>query len=151
MKVPEEFTSSNCILLEEQRNCNCRQSVVKINSSLPENCNCNPLNISNAKIALQRMVNSTFLSELSEFLAPRRVLGRELSELLPAYYLCAKASSPILSRNSLSLSQNPVGLSSLKQYSRNSIPPVSWLSLSLAFYNAPSLQTLLSTKNFIKF
>ena len=32
--------------------------------------------------------------ELSEFFGPHRALGRELSEFLSAYYLCAKANSP---------------------------------------------------------
>ena len=64
------------------------------------------------------------------FFGPERVPGRELSELLSAYYLWAKANSPSLSQNSPSLPQNSVRLSefsSLKQYfcSRNSIPPVS--------------------------
>ena len=31
-------------------------------------------------------------TELSELFGPHRVLGRELSEFLLAYYLCAKAS-----------------------------------------------------------
>ena len=33
-------------------------------------------------------------TELSEFFGPHRVPGRELSEFLLAYYLCAKANSP---------------------------------------------------------
>ena len=52
----------------------------------------------------------------------------ELSEFLSAYYLRAKANSPSLTQNSPSSPQNSVRLSelsSLKQYSRNSIPPVS--------------------------
>ena len=60
---------------------------------------------------------------------PHRVPGRELSEFLSAYYLCAKANSPSSSQNSPSLPQNSVRLSefsSPKQYSRNSIPPVSY-------------------------
>ena len=60
-----------------------------------------------------------------------RVLGRELSEFLSAYYVCDKANSPSFSQNSPSLPQNSVRLSefsSLKQCSRNSIPPVSWCS-----------------------
>ena len=43
--------------------------------------------------------------------------------------MCAKASSPSFSQNSPSLPQNSVSLSefsSPKQYSRNSIPPVSY-------------------------
>ena len=66
-------------------------------------------------------------SELSEFFGPHRVLGRELSEFLSAYYLCAKANSPSFSQNSPSLLQNSVRLSefsSLEQYSRNSVPPL---------------------------
>ena len=42
-------------------------------------------------------------TELSEFFRPHRVPGRELSEFLSAYYLCAKASS--FSQNSPSLPQ----------------------------------------------
>ena len=34
---------------------------------------------------------------------PHRIPGRELSEFLSAYYLCAKANSPSFSQNSLSL------------------------------------------------
>ena len=37
------------------------------------------------------MVSNT---ELSELVCPHRVLGRELSEFLSAYYLCDKANSP---------------------------------------------------------
>ena len=65
-------------------------------------------------------------TELSEFFAPRRVPGRELSQFLSASYLCAKANSLSSSQNSPSLLQNSVRLSefsSPKQYSRNSIPP----------------------------
>ena len=57
-----------------------------------------------------------------------RVPGRELSEFLSAYYLSGKAHSLSFSQNSPSLPQNSVRLSefsSPKQYSRNSIPPVS--------------------------
>ena len=67
-------------------------------------------------------------TELSELFCPHRVPGRELSEFLSAYYLCAKANSPSFSQNSPSLPQNLVRLSefpSPKQCSRNSIPPVS--------------------------
>ena len=66
-------------------------------------------------------------SSVSSF-CPHRVPGRELSEFLSAYYLCDKANSPSFSRNSPSWPQNSVKLgefSSPKQYSRNSIPPVS--------------------------
>ena len=67
-------------------------------------------------------------TELSEFFCPHPVPGRELSEFLSAYYLCDKANSPSFSQNSPSLPQNSVRLSefsSPKQYSRNSILPVS--------------------------
>ena len=37
-------------------------------------------------------------TELSEFFCPHRAPGRELSEFLSAYYLCAKANSPIFFR-----------------------------------------------------
>ena len=63
--------------------------------------------------------------ELSEFFGPHRVPGREISEFLSASYLCDKTKSPSFSQNSPSLPQNSVRLSefsSLKQYSRNSIP-----------------------------
>ena len=67
--------------------------------------------------------NSVISSGLTEF------RGSELSEFLfSAYYLCAKAT-PSVSQNSPSLPQNSVRLSefsSPKQYSRNSIPPVSY-------------------------
>ena len=59
---------------------------------------------------------------------PHRVPGRELSEFRSAFCLCANANSPSFSQNSPSLPQNSVRLSefsSPKQYSRNSIPPVS--------------------------
>ena len=64
-------------------------------------------------------------TELSEFFCPHRVLGRDLSEFLSAYYLCDKANSPSFSKNSPSLPPNSVRLSefsSPKQCSRNSIP-----------------------------
>ena len=62
------------------------------------------------------------------FFGAHWVPGSELSEFLSAYYLCAKANSPSFSQNSPSLPRNSVRLSefsSQKQYSRNSIPPVS--------------------------
>ena len=57
-----------------------------------------------------------------------RFQTRELSELLSACYLCANANSSSVSQNSQRLPQNSVRLSEFtfpKQYSRNSIPPVS--------------------------
>ena len=68
------------------------------------------------------------LNSVSFFIGPHRVPGRELSEFLSAYYLCAKANSLSFSQNSPSLPQNSARLSefpSRKQCSRNSIPPVS--------------------------
>ena len=69
------------------------------------------------------MVSESTVSnaELSEFFGPRRVLERELSELLSAYYLWVKTNSPSSSQNSPSLPQSSLP----KQCSRNSIPPVS--------------------------
>ena len=65
------------------------------------------------------------------FFGAHRVPGSELSEFLSAFYLCNKANSPSFSQNSPSLPQNSVRLSEFscpKQYSRNSIPPVSYSS-----------------------
>ena len=71
----------------------------------------------------ERTVSNT---KLSDFFAPHRVPGRELSEFLSAYYLCGKANSPSFWRNSPSLLQNSVSEFSLpKQNSRNNIPLVS--------------------------
>ena len=59
-----------------------------------------------------------------DFFCAHRVPGRELSEFLSAFYLCAKANSLSFSQNSPSLPQSPVRLSefsSPKQYSQNSI------------------------------
>ena len=42
-------------------------------------------------------------ADLSEFFGRHRVLERELSELLSAYYLCANAYSPSFSQNLPSL------------------------------------------------
>ena len=79
--------------------------------------------------------------ELSEFFWAHRVPGRELSEFLTTYYLCAKANSPsFFSQNSLSSPQNSVRLSefsSPKQYSRKSIPPdsqKSWAATSSSIF-----------------
>ena len=47
-------------------------------------------------------------TELSEFFGPHRAPGRELSEFLSAYYLCAKGNSPNSPLNSPSLPQNSV-------------------------------------------
>ena len=56
----------------------------------------------------------------------------ERTQFLSAYYLCAKVNSPSFSQNAPSLPQNSVRLSEFsppKQYSRNSIPPVSYTIL----------------------
>ena len=45
-------------------------------------------------------------TELSELFGPQRVPGRELSEFLSAYYLCAKANSPSFLQNSTNLPPN---------------------------------------------
>ena len=47
-------------------------------------------------------------TKLSEFFGPRRVPGREPSEFLSAFCLCAKANSQIFSQNSPSLAQSSV-------------------------------------------
>ena len=85
-----------------------------------------PKNSEPGRIRFQRARFQT-LSSVS-FFGPHQFPGRELSKLLSAFYLCAKANSPSFSENSPSLPQNSVRLSefsSPKQYSRNSIPPVS--------------------------
>ena len=56
-------------------------------------------------------------TELSEFFCPHRAPGRELSELLSAYYLCANANSPSSSQNSPSSPQNSVSVRSIFQNS----------------------------------
>ena len=81
------------------------------------------------------MVSESTVSnaELSEFFLPSPSSGERASEFLSAYYLCDKANSPSFSQNSPSLPQNSVRLSefsSPKQYSRNSIPPVSYITWS---------------------
>ena len=63
------------------------------------------------------------IAKLSEFFGPHRALGRELSELHSAYYLCAKVNSPSFRRTQFSAELIEVALP--KQYSRNSMPPVS--------------------------
>ena len=69
--------------------------------------------------------NSVSFSGLSEFRGANSVSS------FKAYYLCVNANSPSSSQNSPSLPQNSVRLSefsSPKQYSRNSFPPVSYVS-----------------------
>ena len=57
-------------------------------------------------------------TELSGFFGPHRDPGREVSEFLSAYYLCAKANSPSFSQNSPSLPQNSVRLSEFSSQRR---------------------------------
>ena len=61
-------------------------------------------------------------TELSEFFGPHRVPGRELSELLSAYYLCAKTNSPSFFAELTEFAPKLSEFFSPKQYSRNSIP-----------------------------
>ena len=66
-------------------------------------------------------------TELSEFFWGSLSFG-ERTQWVPLSLLCVNSNSPSLSQNSPSLPQNSVRLSefsSPKQYSRNSIPPVS--------------------------
>ena len=62
---------------------------------------------------------------LVRFLGSHRVPGRELSEFISAYFLCAKSE---LTEFLAELTEFAAELSEFslpKQYSRNSIPPVS--------------------------
>ena len=63
-----------------------------------------------------------------------RAPARELSELLLAYDLFAKANSPSLSQNSPSLPQNSVSAVLSKQYNSTTILPVSHSLLLCAFW-----------------
>ena len=65
-------------------------------------------------------------TELSEFFGPHRVPGGKLSEFLAAYYLCAKGNSPSFFAELTEFAPELSEFSSPKQYSRNSIPPVSY-------------------------
>ena len=60
------------------------------------------------------------------FFWPHRVPGRELSEFLSAYYLCAKANSPSFFTELTEVAQKLSEFSLPKQCSRNSAPPVSY-------------------------
>ena len=64
-------------------------------------------------------------SELSEFFGPHRVPGSELSEFLSAYYLCVSPNSPSFFAELTEFAAKLSEFSLPKQYSRNSIPPVS--------------------------
>ena len=73
---------------------------------------------------------STFSNtELSELFGPHRVLGRELSEFLSGYWLCAKSNLPSFFAELTELAAELTELSLPKQYSRNSIPPIPWTSM----------------------
>ena len=58
-----------------------------------------------SNMVLESTVSNT---ELSEFFGPHRILGKELSEFLSAYYWCAKANSPSFPKTSPSLTPNSV-------------------------------------------
>ena len=64
--------------------------------------------------------STSLLLTASFLLGPRRVVGRDLSKFLSAFYWCAKADSPCSVQTSASLAQNSAGLSFkttfLKQY-----------------------------------
>ena len=65
------------------------------------------------------------------------VPGSGLSEFLSAYCLWVNENSPSFSQNSPSLPQNSVRLSEFsppKQYSRNSIPPVSYFGGRFGYF-----------------
>ena len=100
-------------------------------SSWPEKTKDNQnLSSETGRLWFRRVLRCQTPSSVS-FFCPPRVPGGELSQFLSAYYLCAKANSPSFFQNSESLLQNSVTLSEfspLKQYSRNSIPPVSPIS-----------------------
>ena len=72
--------------------------------------------------AKSRWQSHVWLWPISEFFCPHRVPGRELSEFLSAYHVCAKAKSPSLPPNSVSSYSSETVLS--KQYSAT----VSWRS-----------------------
>ena len=77
-------------------------------------------------------------SAVSFFFCPHRVPGRELSELLSAYYLCAIANSPSFRQSSPSLPQKLSEFSLPKQHSRNSTPPVSLEPTNLVYGDHPN-------------
>ena len=70
-------------------------------------------------------------TKLSELFRPHWVSGRELSEFLSAYYLCAKANLPSLSHNSPSFLQHSV--SSLFRNSTHETVPLEQKSLHTTF------------------
>ena len=72
------------------------------------------------------------ITKLSEFPGSHRVPGRELSEFLSAYNMCAKANSPSLLPELTEFAQKLSEFSLPKQYSRTVfVLPVSyWLLAS---------------------
>ena len=76
------------------------------------------------------MVSESTVSntELCEFFGPPRVPGRELSEFLSVYYLCAKTNSPFFFAELTEVAAELSESSFPKQYSRSSMPPVSYKS-----------------------
>ena len=64
-------------------------------------------------------------TELTEFFGDHRVPGRELNECRSANYLCAKANSPSFLAELAEFAAELSELSLPKQYSRNSLLPVS--------------------------
>ena len=63
-------------------------------------------------------------TELSELFPPHRVLGRELSEFLSAFYLVCKSELTEFLAVLTEFAQKLSEFSFPKQYARNSIPPV---------------------------
>ena len=72
----------------------------------PRNPPQRPLRICNGPNTVSDSISNT---ELSKFLGPHRVPGRELTEFLSSYYLRAKANSPSVPLNSLSVAQHSAG------------------------------------------
>ena len=64
-------------------------------------------------------------AELSQFFTAHQVPGRELSEFLSAYDLCAKANLPTFFAELAEFAEELSKFSLPKQCSRKSVPPVS--------------------------
>ena len=86
-------------------------------------------------------------SELSEFFGAHRAPGRELSEFLSAYYLCAKANSPSFPQNSPSLPQNSV--SSLLRNSTLETVFRRFPSISIRATEPEQQKTVICTKSMV--
>ena len=76
-------------------------------------------------------------TELSEFFGAHGAPGSELSELLSAYDLCAKANSPSFSPELTEFAAELCEFSLPKQYSRNSIPSVPYLRTVRVHFLSP--------------